>query len=404
MHTDKKLNIVYFYQYFSTPKGSWGTRVYDFASDWVEKGHKVTVVTSVYSKSDLTSEKFIDDQLHNGINVKVINIGIDNKQSFIRRIFSFIQYSVISSWYAVTMKADVVIASSGPITVGLSGLIAKYFRRRKFVFEVRDLWPEGAIQLGIIKNNFIKFVARRFEKKCYRAASLIVTLSPGMKSYIEKKHDHKNVISVTNAADIELFSQNHKLDQKFNLDSKKYFIYTGNIGEVNNSWLLLNTAKVLSKRGRNDIKIVLVGEGQLREEIEKEARDQGLKNFYRFGLMPKNKLVPLVKNAISSFVPLKGIPILDTSSPNKFFESLSAGTPVIQNTNGWMEEFLNDNNVGFTVDPNDAEGLADLLIKLYDNPELAQEMSERATVIAGEKFDKKVLSEKMLHHIMKLEK
>src|SRR5690606_39051431 len=118
------MKILYFYQYFSTPKGSWGTRVYEFTNEWVKQGHEVTVVTSIYSKSDLTADKLIENQDFEGIKVKVINVTIDNKQSIIKRILSFFKYSVISCYYAIVLPADIVIASSGPITVGLPGLIA----------------------------------------------------------------------------------------------------------------------------------------------------------------------------------------------------------------------------------------------------------------------------------------
>jgi hypothetical protein len=133
------MKIVYFYQYFSTPKGSWGTRVYEFCKEWVAQGHEVTVVSSIYSKSDLQATKFIEDQYFEGIHVKVLNIHINNKQPLLKRIASFINYCLLSTWYAITLKADVVIASSGPITAGLPGLAAKWLRGRKMVFETRDL-------------------------------------------------------------------------------------------------------------------------------------------------------------------------------------------------------------------------------------------------------------------------
>ena len=111
----------------------------------------MTVVTSVYSKSDLKATKFIETQYHNGIRVKVINLKIDNRQPLFQRIYTFVAYALISAWYALTLPADVVVASSGPITVGIPGLVARYLRGRKLVFEARDLWPDGAIELGIIK-------------------------------------------------------------------------------------------------------------------------------------------------------------------------------------------------------------------------------------------------------------
>lgn len=390
------MKIVYFYQYFSTPKGSWGTRVYEFAKEWVKKGHEVTVVSSVYSKSDLSATKLIEDQYFEGIHVKVLNIRIDNKQSFFKRIWSFAAYSVLSCYYALSLKADVVIASSGPITVGIPGLIARYIRKRKLVFETRDLWPEGAIELGIIKNPIIKKLSYWFEKRCYLASSYIITLSPGMTQNIKNRFGLYNVNDVTNAANIPLFSHPVIFNESI-VKAKKYAVYTGNIGMVNNSYWLFEAARYLKQIGRDDIVILLIGEGQQREELERKAKEEGVSNFIRIGLMPKNELVGYVQNAIASLVPLKGTPVLDTSSPNKFFESLAAGVPVIQNTQGWMKDFLLKYEVGYTLNPNDHEELANRLIWMDDNPEIITSMGAKALVIAKKFFDKNYLANKMLN-------
>ena len=103
------MKVVYFYQYFSTSNGSWGTRVSEFAKRWVAQGHDVTVVTSLYYKSDLRATRLIEDQEHDGVKVKVLNIEISNKQSFFRRVWTFIKFAVLSSWFALTLKADVVV-------------------------------------------------------------------------------------------------------------------------------------------------------------------------------------------------------------------------------------------------------------------------------------------------------
>jgi len=390
------VKILYFYQYFSTPKGAWGTRVYEFAKEWVKQGHQVTVVSSIYSKSDLKAARFIEDQYFDGIHVKVLNISIDNKQSFIKRIWSFILYSTLSSYYALTVKADIVIASSGPITVGFPGLVAKYIRGRKLVFEIRDLWPEGAIELGIIKNGLMKKLSYWFERECYKASSFIVTLSPGMTQNIKKRFGITNVDDVTNAANIKLFSTRMPFSSTV-LTPKSFAIYTGNIGMVNNSFWLYEAAKVLHTKGRRDIVILLIGEGQQRQELVELANKERIDNFVRLGLMPKNELIAYIQHAFVSLVPLKGTPVLDTSSPNKFFESLAAGVPVIQNTQGWMKDFLDEFKVGFTLDPNDPEQLANKLIWMKDNPAETFEMGQNGLFVAKRFFDKDYLAKKMLN-------
>lgn len=397
------MKIVYFYQYFSTPKGSWGTRVYEFAKDWVAKGHEVTVVTSVYYKSDIKAEGLIDRQNFEGIDVRIINVEINNKQPVLKRIWTFLQYGVLSSWYALTLPADVVIASSGPITVGLPGLVARYLRGRKLVFETRDLWPDGAIELGIINNPTVKKFSYWFEGFCYRASRLIVTLSPGMKEDIERRHQHPFVISVPNSANSELFG---KPVPNFVMpdfaQGKKVAIYTGNIGMVNNSTLLFEAARLLKAQGRHDLLILLVGDGQQRDEFANKAAAEGLENFKILGLMPKKDLVGLVQNAMVSLVPLKGTPVLDTSSPNKLFESLAAGVPVIQTTQGWIKKFLKEENCGITIDADSPQELADALIQMADNPAETQAMGQKAFSIAENMFGRDFLAASMLGALEKV--
>jgi len=394
------MKIVYFYQYFSTPKGSWGTRVYEFTKNWVDKGHEVTVISSIYSKSDLKASSFTEDQNIDGINVKVVNITIDNKQSFVKRVYSFIAYSLISVYYALILKCDVVVASSGPITTGVPGIIAKVFKNRKFVFEVRDLWPEGAIELGIINNKRIKNIAYKFEELCYKKSDLIVALSPGMKSNIENRFPEMKVISVTNSANIELFSSPKEKLSFEELNNKKFAIYTGNIGLVNNSELLCKAALRLFEINRRDIKIVFIGDGQLKEGLKEKYNH--VDNLFFLDLMPKNDLVNYVKNAMVSLVPLANTPMLATSSPNKLFESMAASVPVINTTNGWIKDMLDKTNSGFTVSPVDENELVRKLIFLADNEKVSTQMGENGYNYAVKAFDKDILSDKMLNNIEKI--
>ena len=126
------------------------------------------------------------------------------------------------------------------------------------------------------------------------------------------------------------------------------------------------------------------------------AKENEIDNFIVLDLMPKQKLVAYIQNALVSVVPLKGTPVLDTSSPNKFFESLAAGIPVVQNTQGWIKELLIEHNVGYTLDPNNPLDLANLLVDFKDNPSKFQYMGEKAKVVAKENFDKSYLANKML--------
>lgn len=392
------MKIIYFYQFFTTPNGSYGTRVYEFAKKWVENGHKVTVVTSVFYKSDLKSEKFLDSIIIDGINVKIINIKINNKDSISKRIINFLIYSFFSIYFAISEKYDVAIASSPPLSASLPLFISKFIKKKKVVFEVRDLWPEAPIELGIIKNKILLSLLYKYEKLCYKISDLIITLSIGMQENIHKRFNNLNIKTITNFANIELFSNNHELPSILNKNIK-YAIYNGNIGEVNNSKLLYECALRLKFLKRNDIVILMIGDGQLKNELENKSRD--LLNIQFLEMMPKRELISYIKNSFVSIIPLKNINILNTSSPNKLFESMAAGIPIIQTTTGWIKKMIEQVDCGFTVE-NDSKILVDKLIYLADNEEKRNELGKRALAYAKNKFDKDKLSMKMLNLIIKL--
>lgn len=387
------MKILYFYQYFSTSEGAWGTRVYEFARNWVGQGHEVTVISSIYSKSDLTATRLVSDQIIEGIHVKVINVLIDNRQSALKRMLTFLQYAAISSWYAITQKADIVIASSGPITVGIPGLLARWIRRRKLVFEARDLWPEGAVKMGLLKNGGLIKLAYWFEKVCYTNSSVVIGLSPGIQKDIQTRFPKCRVQSVTNAANISLFST----PVKFNgVVGSSYALYFGNIGQVNHSEYLLDAAQILIAKGRGDIQLLLIGEGQSKDQLKARVQNEKILNVTFLDLMPKTALIGYVQHALASVIPLKPLPVFDTSSPNKLFESMAAGVPVIQTTQGWIKDFIEQHKVGFTVDGINPQELADKLILLKDNPEIGKEMGLRSRAVAIHFFDKDYLATKML--------
>jgi glycosyltransferase involved in cell wall biosynthesis len=353
------------------------------------------VVTSVFDKSDITSERFISSQDIDDIHLKIIHVKVSNRQTLLKRIWTWFVYVIISCYYALILSADVVVASSGPITVGIPGLIAKYLRGKEFIFEVRDMWPRGAIELGLLRNKFIIKIAYWFEKLYYMAASFIVVLSPGMSDNILIRYPGRKVVTISNFANIEFFSTPSNFDVG-DYKNKKYAIYTGNIGPVNNSIWLYETAKVLIAKNRKDVLLLLIGNGQLRKELEEDAQKNNIENIIFLDLMPKVKLVAYLQHAMVSLVPLKNVPILDTSSPNKLFESLAAGIPVIQNTNGWIKTLLEEHGIGFTLAPDNPDALAEILIKIADGHINIKAMATKARMIASMQFDKDYLAEKML--------
>ncbi len=389
------MKILVFYQYFTTPKGSWSTRFYHFAKHWVAAGHEVTIVTSCYDKSDLSASGWVSDQVIEGVRLKVINVQISNRLSFWRRVAGFVHYAFFASWYAVFQKADVVLVSSGPITVGLPALIARYLGRRRLMFETRDLWPEGAIELGHLHNPFMRRFAFWLTRRCYRAAHTVVPLSPDMGEHQQSHYGVKNTLVIPNGADTQAFAV--KRGDQTPPDwarGKHILLYTGNLGPTNGSHLLKAVAEELDRRQRDDILLVLIGKGQDSEMLNAAA--ERLSTLKVLGLMPKEDIITWLHHATVALVPLADKPILKTSSPNKLFEALSAGTPAVQTTTGWLKDLLADNQCGFTVSPTDPNALIDVLETLAGDPELRRTYAENARQVAAREFDIYRLADKYL--------
>lgn len=390
------MKILFFYQYFTTPKGSWSTRAYEFARRWVAAGDSVTVVTSVYDKSDLDPSGLVERLEVEGIDVRVINVRLSNKHGKIIRSLTFFWFALVSSWYALTQKTDVVLASSGPITVGLPALVARYVRRRPLVFEVRDLWPEGAIQLGFLRSRVTTWLARRLEAACYRAAHTVVAISEGMRADILRRFPSVQVEVVTNSSDNDLFGDaTPEAEIPENLAGKTLVLYTGTLGLIDDCSQLLNAARYLKRWGREEFAFVLIGDGKERRDLEERARMEGLGNVHFLGLQPKVEVARWVRCASSMVIPTLEIGFLDTCSPNKLFDAFAAGVPVIQNTQGWIKDLLERERCGLTVAPGDAEAWANAILKLAEDEKLREQMGRNAKRVALELFDRDKLAEKM---------
>ncbi|GAB5534166.1 MAG: glycosyltransferase family 4 protein [Rubricoccaceae bacterium] len=388
------MRILYFYQYFSTPKGSWGTRAYEMARRWVENGDRVTVVTSVYDKSDLKPTGLVERMTVDGIDLVVINVRLSNKHGFVKRLASFVLFALMSCWYAVREPADVVVASSGPLTAALPGLAARHLRRRPFVFEIRDLLPEVPIQLGLLTNPVLVWGSRWLERAAYRASSLVVAASSGQAKGVRAVDADVPVAVITNASDNDLFGT-ARPEGAVPPPQGAYVLYAGTFGKANNCMQLLDAADVLLQRGRSDIHVALVGDGKEREELVASIEQRQLTNVVLQGIMPKTDLVVWMQRARAGLISLADIRVFDTSSPNKLFDALASGVPVIQTTQGWIKTLLEDAGCGINVPPDDPEALADAIELVCDNDAAFEEMGRNARNVAEQRFDRNQLAAEM---------
>lgn len=394
------MKITYLYQYFGTPKGSWSTRVYEMCKIWIEQGVEVTVITSPYDKSDIVANKLISKMSVDGINLIVINAGDSNRFGILKRAYRAVLFAIISSYYAIKLKSDILIASSGPITIGIPGLMGKYFSKKKLVFEVRDLWPGGAVEMGLIKNSFLKKLFFKFEKLCYTQSELVVPCSLGMEKDILTRFPNTNTLVIPNACDNKLFQREIKkieFPQWVNSDSK-ILLYTGSLGFMDACDEIIEGFNLLENK--DNIHLVFIGDGTERVELENLVNNYELNEHIHFlGLIPKMDVIEWYRKAIVSFVVFKNYYSLSTSSPNKMFDSFAAGVPIIQNTTGWISELVSKYELGFNIASYNPNAMMKAIKCSIEDEFFMRKYKENVKFMAIKYFDRTELAMKYLDKI-----
>lgn len=284
-------------------------------------------------------------------------------------------------------------ATSPPLTIGVPALLVSFLRRVPLVFEVRDCWPEAAVQLGALRQPLLIWLARAFERFVYRRAKHVVTLSPGMREVIVATTgtDTSKVSVVPNCADLELFHpgvDGAAARKSLGVEDKFVCLYFGAMGEANGLSALLGAFALLQERGES-IVAVFCGAGGQRAALEAEVRRLDLGNVIFTGPFPKEAMPDLVAAADLCLLHFKNVPILATSSPNKLFDALSAGKPVLHNTDGWIRAMLESHRAGFFVSTDDPATFADELTRLSQNPEQLRAYGQNARTLAETAFDRR---------------
>jgi glycosyltransferase involved in cell wall biosynthesis len=401
------MHVLYFHQHFSTPKGSTGIRSYEMAKKLVASGHKVTMVCGSYGGGNTGIEsdfvKGVRRGIVDGINVVEFELEYSNEQGFLQRTKSFLSFALRSVKIALTEKYDVLFATTTPLTAGIPGIFARWLRGKIFVFEVRDLWPELPKEMGVIKNPLVLGLMSCLEWASYHSAHRCIGLSPGIVEGIKKRGvDESKIGMVPNGCDLFIFSQpSEPWRPKGVKETDLMAVFTGTHGLANGLDAVLNVAVELKKRERDDIKLVLVGQGKLKSKLESRAEELDLNNVVFHPPVNKDKLSGLMASADVGMQLLANIPAFYYgTSPNKFFDYISAGLPVINNYPGWLAEIINQNQCGFVVEPESTSSFADALENAADNRKDLAQMGANARQLAKTEFDRKVLADNWVEFVL----
>jgi glycosyltransferase involved in cell wall biosynthesis len=277
-------------------------------------------------------------------------------------------------------------------------MIIKRLRRKPFVFEVRDQWPEIPIELGIIRNKIVIKFFLWLEKTIYKNSSGIVALSPGQADGVRKVlTEDKEIVMIPNSCDTTMFRpdiEGSAIRKEYGWGDKLVFLHAGAMGKANSLDFVIEAAGKV--RHKDDIHFVLIGDGGEKPTLIKKIREEGLTNVELHGPASKTKLPEIFAASDISMVVFANYPILEHNSANKFFDSLSAGKPVLLNYSGWQRKILEDNEAGFGCDLYDIDGFVEKVLCFHSHQEDLRKMGQNARRIAIDRFDRNSLAAQVL--------
>lgn len=387
------MRLIYIHQYFKTPEEGGAIRSYHLAKGLVDAGIEVEMITA-------HNKNYYDFRKVDGIKVHYLPVAYQHTFGTIKRIWSFLRFvSQAKKLIRKLPRPELFYITSTPLTVGWIGLWAKEKLAVPYIFEVRDLWPEAPVQVGVIRNNQLKKALYHLEEKIYHHALQIVALSPGIKNYIVRKKPMAKPVLIPNFSDTVFFSPAKKEASALNhwgLIEKFTLTYTGALGTVN----ALHNFLFLAKEAQNqekDWQFVLMGQGAKGNELDKLAQDMQLANVRFFSFGNKEKVRKLLSLTDMAYISFDNLPVLSTNSPNKFFDALAAGKAIVTNHKGWVANLVKEHQLGCYHHPEDHKNAIQKIAAFADDPALLQSAQKRARALAENHFSKERAVQILLH-------
>ena len=379
------MKILYVHQYFKTPKEGGSIRSYYLAKGLVDAGHEVIMMTAHKGVKEV---KKID-----GIRVHYLPVNYDNKFGFLKRIWAFWKFVRLVKTETNDIKEiDLAYVMTTPLTTGFIATHLKKNFNIPYYFEVGDLWPEAPIKMGVINNRVIKKWLYRLEKKFYFEAEKVIALSPAIRNYIEKVSPNTRVHVIPNMADCQFFDADLRVGDYSNRNNFQ-ITYCGAIGKANHLEFLLEAAK-LAKEECLPVHFNILGYGSEVARLKSQYRK--LWNVAFYDATSKDGVRQLLNESDAVYVSFKDVKVLNTGSPNKFFDSLAAGKLTVINFGGWLKNIVERNKCGFYHDPHRPQDFVRKLKVFLENDDLLKRYQRNGRKLAELYYDKDIQITKLL--------
>lgn len=389
------MDVLILHQHFKTPERGGALRSYFLAKALIERGHTVHVVTG-YTHSQNSKINVEGIEVHN------LSVPYSNYFGFWKRVFSFTRF--VWSFSSISGKfkdVNLCYAISVPLTIGWAARWMKWRYGVPYIFEVGDLWPDAPIELDVIQNSFLKKLLWRMEHRMYEEARSIVALSPSIQEVISKKIPGKKISMIPNMSDTEFFqpeSKKSQWEEKFGVKAKFVIAYLGAMGFANGLEFILSCAKICFQK-ELPVQFILAGDGVEKENLKRKSVEMALDNLSFVDFQNRQGVYELMNVADAVFVCYRHASILETGSPNKFFDGLAAGKLIIINFGGWIKKEIEAAQCGFYVDPENPESISTPLNIIIRENRL-EEFQKRSWQLAEKKFSRKKLTELWINEVI----
>ncbi len=395
------MKLIYIHQYFVTNEGTSGTRSYDVSKYLVEMGHAVTMICGLHEQSSLPRMpwwRLFRTQWIDGIKVVACNTYYSNKLGVPARLWAFLKFAMLSTIACLLeRKADLIFATSTPLTVGIPARIGAAIKRIPYVFEVRDLWPEDLLDAGRIKPGLQYKAWEWLERFSYAKAAKILLVSRGFHDrLLQRGFPPERLETILLGADGGLFrnvTPDHEYMAQHGLAGKTVAVYTGAHGDANGLFQVIDAAERL--RDRPDIAIVLIGDGKMREALKADVARRGLTNVHLLDPVPKHRLPGILAACHIGLMILKQITRPRWVTPNKIFDYMFSGLPSIVNFAGTTADMVVADGTGVASVPGSADDLAAKIAYWADHPEERAAVGRRAREVAWRKYDRQMIARQL---------
>ena len=403
------MRILFLSHYFPPEVNAPAIRTHEHARRWVADGHEVTVITGVpnHPKGELFpgfENRWIQEEAVDGIRVIRTWMYLTPNAGFLRRSANYVLFMATAILAAPRAgRPDVVIATSPQFFCGLAGRVVAWIKRRPFVLEVRDLWPDSIVQLGQLRQSQLIRALEALETRLYHSARLIVVNTRAFIEHIAGRGIPRERIElVYNGIDPDLFQPrpaDEDLRREHGFEGKFVVTYMGTLGLAHGLTTVLEAAERL--RDEPAFHFLLIGDGAERERLERQIAERSLGNVTLVGLRPRAEVPAWIASSDALLVMLRDLPVFQTVVPSKMFEFLAQERPLIMAAprGGECRALLEDAKAGFVLDAEDPDALADAIRFVHDQPEEAAERARagRAWVLGD--FVRDDLARRMLESV-----